>query len=173
MPQKGQGKIRRSLARKVHSSSSWCHERFFVKLAIVFWSCFITNIQCLKKPIRIIEIKRKEENANILHYTIITASDLTSPNGKRRSNGLNFFLRVSDANGQPAARLADPVWVMRLDLGFDSTPMTGFHGASTGSYHLPATPSAIIHHNDAVESITEMDQSGAFRTKNKDGNSKR
>lgn len=50
---------------------------------------------------------------------------------------------------------------MRLDLGFDSTPMTGFHGASTGSYHLPATVSAIIHHNDAVESITKMDQSGA------------
>jgi len=50
---------------------------------------------------------------------------------------------------------------MRLDLGFDSTPMTGFHGASTGSYHLPATVSAIIHHNDAVESIIEMDQPGA------------
>lgn len=39
--------------------------------------------------------------------------------------------------------------------------MTGFHGASTGSYHLPATVSAIIHHNDAVESIIEMDQPGA------------
>jgi len=39
---------------------------------------------------------------------------------------------------------------MMLDLGFDSTPMTGFHGASTGSYHLPTTLSAIIHHDDIV-----------------------
>lgn len=30
--------------------------------------------------------------------------------------------------------ILDPVWVMKLDLGFNSTPMTGFHGASTGSY---------------------------------------
>lgn len=99
-------------------------------------------------------------------YFIIrsSASDLASldlsSNGKRKSNGLNFFIpREWREWPTRCTSRADPVWVMRLDLGFDSTPMTGFHGASTGSYHLPATMSA-IHHNYAVESITEMDQSG-------------
>lgn len=42
-------------------------------------------------------------------YFIIrsSASDLASSNGKRESNGFEFFLfHESDANGQPAARLA-------------------------------------------------------------------
>lgn len=37
---------------------------------------------------------------------------------------------------------------------FDSTPMTGFHSASTGSYQPPITStSEIVHHNDAAVTI--------------------
>lgn len=87
-----------------------------------------------------------------------TASDLTLLNGKCRSNGLeffSFFFLFFLYNEQPAARLADPVCVMKLDLGFDATPMTGFHDVSTGSCHLP-TPSA--HHPSYTPlRMTEID----------------